>query len=230
MNPPAPRTLRSRFRAWQQRLRESYGGDISTPAARRRAWWHFHLVDHALVRVLWWNFYEIAPGVWRSNQPSPARLLRYKRMGIRAVINLRGGGSHSSFLFEREACRELGLSLHNVTLSARALLPRDRLLALVALMRRAERPFVFHCKSGSDRAGFAAAIYLAAVEGMPVTKARRQLHWRFLHSASGESGILDHVFDTFEAEARATPIDFETWLRTRYDAEALTESWQASRA
>jgi len=230
MNTPAPQTLRSRLRALERRLRDQYGRDISTPRARRRAWWHFQLLDHALLRILWWNLYEIAPGVWRSNQPSPARLVRYKRMGIRAVINLRGEAQQSPFLFEQEACRELGLTLHNVTLSARKLVPRQNILELIALMRAAERPFVLHCKSGSDRAGFAAALYLAVIEGVPVAQARRQLHWRFLHLAATDTGILDHVFDVYEAETAGTGTGLETWLRTRYDAEALTESWQARRA
>lgn len=221
--------LKHRFRTLERGLRNRYGRDISTPEARRRAFWHFQLLDHAFLRIVWWNFYEIAPGVWRSNQPSPERLKRYKKMGIRSVINLRGVVQQSPFLFEEEACRELGLTLHNVTLSARKLVPRENIQQLIALMRTAERPFVLHCKSGSDRAGFASAIYLMVIEGQPVRVARKQLHWRFLHLSSTETGILDHVLDVYEADAHETPMDFETWVNQRYDPEALTESWNASR-
>lgn len=223
------RSLKSRFQTLERRLRDRYGRDISTPRARRRAWWHFQLLDHAILRIVWWNLAEIAPDVWRSNQPSPARLKRYRTMGIRSVINLRGAAQQSSYLFEQEACAELGLILHDVTLSARKLVPRDDILHLIDLMLRAERPVVLHCKSGSDRAGFAAALYLAVIERRPVSEARRQLHWRFLHLSSTDTGILDHVFDVYEAETAATPMAFETWLETRYDHAALTESWQASR-
>ncbi len=222
-------TVKSRVQQWERHLRDRYGRDISTPRARRRAWWHFQLMDHAFLRVVWWNLFEIAPGVWRSNQPSPKRLLKYRRMGIRTVINLRGSGQNSPFLFEEEACRELGLTLHNATLSARKLVPRDELLDLLALMRVAEKPFVLHCKSGSDRAGFVAALYLAVIEGRPVAVARRQLHWRFLHLSTTDTGILDHVFDVYEAESAASGMDFATWLATCYDHEALTASWQAKR-
>ena len=38
-----------------------FGTDISTPAGRRAAALHFHLTDHALLRVLWTNFYPVAP-------------------------------------------------------------------------------------------------------------------------------------------------------------------------
>jgi protein tyrosine/serine phosphatase len=223
-------SLRSRFQTLERRLRDRYGRDISSPRARRRAWWHFQLLDHAFLRIVWWNFYKIAPGVWRSNQPSPRRLLRYKKMGIVSVINLRGQAKQSPFLFEQEACKELGLDLHNITLSARKLVPRENILQLIKLMRKAERPMVLHCKSGSDRAGFAAALYLAVIEGVSVSKARRQLHWRFLHLASSDTGILDHVFDVYERDAARQPVDLETWIATRYDHRKLTRSWRARRA
>jgi protein tyrosine/serine phosphatase len=225
-----PVTLKSRFRSIEHGLRDRYGRSIDGARARRRAWWHFQLLDHAFLRVMWWNLFEIAPGVWRSNQPSPNRLKRYKRMGIRSVINLRGAVQQSPYLFEEEACARLGLNLHDITLSARKLVPRENILALIALMRTVERPLVLHCKSGADRAGFASAIYLAVIEGVPVAEARQQLHWRYLHLASTDTGVLDHVFDVYEADFEADPLSLEDWLTTRYDADALTASWNASRA
>ncbi|MCA8883750.1 MAG: tyrosine-protein phosphatase [Rhodobacteraceae bacterium] len=223
-------SLKHRFQRVERRLRDLYGRDISTPKARRRAWWHFQMLDHAFLRILWWNLEEIAPGVWRSNQPSPRRLEIYKKRGIRSVINLRGEARQSPYLFEKEACDALGLTLHSITLSARKLVPRDQILDLLALMRRAEKPFVLHCKSGSDRAGFASALYLAVIAGRPVAEARRQLHWKYLHLSTTDTGILDHVFDVYEADNADRPIGLEDWLTTRYDHEALTESWQASRS
>ncbi len=221
--------LKSRVRAVEHALGDNFGRDISTPEARRRAWWHFQLIDHAALRVWWWNIEQIAPGVWRSNQPSPRRLKRYRDRGMRAVINLRGRSKQSPYLFEAEACDALGLTLHNITLSARKLVPAEELQELIALLRTAEKPFVFHCKSGSDRAGFVAALYLAIIEGRPVAEARRQLHWRYLHLSSTDTGILDHVFDVYEAEAAETGLDLETWIATRYDPAALTASWNAKR-
>ncbi|WP_165971710.1 phosphatase domain-containing protein [Meridianimarinicoccus aquatilis] len=223
-------TLKSRFRAIEHGLRDRYGRSIDGAQARRRAWWHFQLLDHAFLRVVWWNLFEIAPDVWRSNQPSPKRLKRYKRMGIRSVINLRGAVQQSPYLFEEEACAKLGLHLHNITLSARKLVPRENILTLIDLMRSVEKPFVLHCKSGADRAGFASAIYLAVIEGRPVAEARKQLHWKYMHLSTTDTGVLDHVFDVYEAEQADTPMPFEDWLNTRYDHEALTASWDASRA
>ncbi|MFV0244588.1 MAG: fused DSP-PTPase phosphatase/NAD kinase-like protein [Qingshengfaniella sp.] len=221
-------SIKSRFREIEHTLRRRYGRDISTPAARRRAWWHFQLLDHAFLRAWWWNLHEIAPGIWRSNQPSPRRLRRYKAKGIRAVINLRGDAKQSPYLFEREACEQLGLSLHSIALSARKLVPREDILSLIDLMRHVEKPFVMHCKSGADRAGFAAAIYLAVIAGRPVAEARKQLHWKYLHLSNDDTGILDYVFDAYQEDTAETPITLEEWFHTRYDPKALTRRWRAA--
>lgn len=182
------------------------------------------------MRILWWNYDEIAPGVWRTNQPSPARLRKLKERGLRSVINLRGKSKQSHYLFEAEACEALDLDLHNVTLSARRLPPRKMLKKLLRKMKKAQQPVLLHCKSGSDRAGFAAALYLAIVAGQPIGRARKQLHWRYLHLSTTDTGILDHVFDVYEADDAATGIDLESWIKTRYNPVELTRSWEAKRA
>ena len=56
----------------ERKLRTSFGTDLSTPSGRRAAYLNFHLMDHAFLRVLWTNLDTVAPGVYRSNQPSPA--------------------------------------------------------------------------------------------------------------------------------------------------------------
>ncbi|MBE3639448.1 fused DSP-PTPase phosphatase/NAD kinase-like protein [Mangrovicoccus algicola] len=221
--------IKARFREFEHRMRKKYGRRIGTPAERRQAMLHFHLLDHGFLRTVWWNMEEIAPGIWRSNQPSPRRVAHYAKMGIRTIINLRGEKRHSPYLFEREACDRHGITLLDIELSARKLVSREDLLRLLDLMRRAERPMLMHCKSGSDRAGFAAVLYLAVVEGRPLAEARRHLHWKYLHLSSTDTGILDHVLDVYEADSAATGQTLEDWIATRYDHEALTRSWKRTR-
>ena len=103
--------IRARLQRVQDRLSAVYGSDISTPEARRAAWWHFQLSDHAFLRLLWTNFAEVAPGVFRANQPSPERLASYHAKGIRTILNLRGRSNQSFYLFEAEACARLGMTL-----------------------------------------------------------------------------------------------------------------------
>src|SRR6056297_3014061 len=153
-------TLFKRISNWERGLRASYNTDLSTPRNRRRAEIYNLWFDHAVLRKVWTNQFQVAPDVYRSNQPTHDRFVRLKAMGVRSVLNLRGAGGAAHYLTEEESCRRLGLTLVNCTLQARDAAPRANIEALIAAFREIERPFVMHCKSGADRAGFAAAIYL----------------------------------------------------------------------
>ncbi|WP_377508204.1 tyrosine-protein phosphatase [Octadecabacter sp. R77987] len=201
-------------------------GELSTPAARRRAWWHFQFVDHAVIRHWWWNLHEIAPGVWRSNHPSPARLRRYKEMGIKSVISLRGNLRKSPMLFEEEACATYGLNLIYAPGFGSRIAPRkDAFASLRQAFQTAQKPFVVHCKSGADRTGMAAALYLIMIEGRPAEEAMQQLHWRYVHFKRAKAGVLDHVFRVYVAARDATGISFEDWVETAYDRDEITASF-----
>ena len=230
------RQIHHRLKAYQDRLGARFGSDISTPAARRAAHLHFILSDHAFLRVLWTNLYPVAPGVWRSNQPSARQFATLERRGIRSVLNLRGASPQSFWLFEAEACTSLGMTLHDLKMSARRAPHPQTLLALHDLLTTAERPMLIHCKSGADRTGLAAALYLIWVEGRSVAEAQRHLSWRYMHLSRGPTGILDHFLRVYArlAETRAAqgrPISLLDWIRTEYTQADLTASykrWQAN--
>ena len=67
-------------------------------------WQELMLKDHGFLRVWWHNLHEIRPGVWRSNQPSPARVHAAADRGIKTIINLRGPRSDGGWRLEKEAC------------------------------------------------------------------------------------------------------------------------------
>lgn len=213
----------------ERRLRRSFGKDISTPSARALAQLHYNLFDHAWLRTVWTNFWQIAPGVWRSNHPTHRRFEKYKRMGIRTVITLRGEEKYSHYLFEKESCEKLGLTLEHVKLWARMALKRARILHLIDTMRHAERPMMFHCKSGADRAGFASAVYLMVFEGVPVEQARKQLGLKYVHLEFTKTGIQGYILDTYAARNRRAAIPFEDWIATEYDAKKLQAGFEAKR-
>ncbi|NRB00933.1 MAG: tyrosine-protein phosphatase [Rhodobacteraceae bacterium] len=211
----------------EHRLSWSWGNDISTPAARRAALWHYNLIDHGFVRILWTNLYEIAPGVWRSNQPGPKRVQRYADMGIRSILSLRGHSDFSFQILEEEACANAGMTFHLRHLAARALVSREQVLAVIDLFDTIERPFLMHCKSGADRAGLASVLYLIHCEGWdPERAARKHLSMRFWHSRLTKTGILDHMMDAYIRAYRATGIPIRDWIATEYDPVALTESYR----
>ena len=209
------------FKGWEQRLQRHYHADLSSPDNRRRALIWNRWLDHGILRVLWTNQFEIAPGVWRSNHPGQSRFAALRAMGIHTVLTLRGASGNPSDLLEREACAAHGISLHAIALQARSAPTPAQIAALIAQFRSLPRPFLMHCKSGADRAGFASAVYLLVIGGEPVQTARRMLSPRYLHFRWSRTGVLDRVLDLYAARTRPdsarAPISFEDWAATEYD-------------
>lgn len=218
--------IHQKLKDWQDALGRRYGTDISTPAARRAAWWHFQLSDHAFLRIWWHNFFRVAPGLYRSNQPDARRLEKYARLGIKSVLNLRGASGQSFWLFEREACDRLGLPLIDLNMSARRAPEREVLLKLFDLFQTLPRPVLTHCKSGADRTGLAAALWLIWVEGKSVEDAMGQLSPRYAHLSFGRTGILDHFLRYYARERDRSGIALIDWIRNSYDPEELAASYR----
>jgi protein tyrosine phosphatase (PTP) superfamily phosphohydrolase (DUF442 family) len=161
---------------------------------------------------------ELAPGVWRSNHPTQARLQRLKARGVRSVLSLRGGGDAAHNATERLWCEELGLTLRSVGMSDKAAPSPENLLHLIESFREIEAPFLIHCKSGADRAGLASAVYLLTMTDAPLAEARKMLSWRFLHLRGSKAGVLDDVLDAYAADPG---LPFADWVATRYDPARL---------
>jgi protein tyrosine/serine phosphatase len=220
--------LRAFFNRIHEKERDfsrSFGKDISTPRARRQAKWHFYLSDHGILRGLWTNLFQIGPGVWRSNQPSKARLRRYKRMGIKTVLNLRGEDIFSFYLFEREACAELGLDLIDLKIYARALVSREQFMKLFEIFDRIEKPFVMHCKSGADRAGLVSALWLLDKQSASVDEAKAMLALKYMHIKRTKTGLMDHLLEVYEETGDGMAV--RDWFATRYDPKEITASFHA---
>jgi protein tyrosine phosphatase (PTP) superfamily phosphohydrolase (DUF442 family) len=217
--------LRERIDKAERRLRYSFGKDIEDPVKRRWSALHYNLFDHAFLRAVWTNFFEIAPGVYRSNQPTHRRFEKYAKMGIKTVINLRGEDSRAQYLFEEESCRKLGLTLVNAKLWARNTAPRSKIVAVIDALRAAEKPMMFHCKSGADRAGFVAAMYLLIFENASIEEAKKQLGIKYIHLDFTKTGVQDYILRVYEARLSLGEIGFEDWIRTEYASGILQEGW-----
>lgn len=219
--------INKRLKAAERRLATTFGTDISTPQGRRAAKWHFYLIDHGFLRGLWTNQDQIAPGVWRSNQPSPARMERLAAMGIRAILNLRGADVFSFYLFEKETAARLGIELIDLKIYARSLVPRERFLELFDIFDRIGRPFLMHCKSGADRAGLASALWLLDQEGASLAEAKKMLSLRYIHIKRTKTGLMDHLLECYEADCARDPMPVRRWFAEHYDPDAITASFHA---
>lgn len=225
----AKMSLASSIKSFEKRIRNYYNKDLSTPENRRRAMIYNLWFDHAILRIYWTNYFEIAPGVFRSNQPTNKRFETLKKNGIVSILNLRGESSEAHYLVEKESCEILGLKLFSAPLYAHSAPTREKIIQVIEIMRAIEKPFVIHCKSGADRAGFASAIYKLVFQEVSVREARKMLSLRYAHIKWSSTGILDYILDCFDSANKDTGIVFEEWARTQYDQYAIQEEYNQSR-
>jgi len=205
-----------------------FTGDVNTGRGRTLAWVDSLFIDHAVFRLIWSNLAPVEPGVlYRSNHPTPARLAGLaRRLGLRSVINLRGKTQSGSDALSRDAAQRLGLDFHDMAMESRGAPQRDRILRLHAIFQTMRAPALIHCKSGADRAGLAAGLFVL-FQGGTAQAALRQLSWRFGHIRQARTGILDAFFLTWQRQGEGRK-PFLDWVREDYDEAALRRDFHAN--
>jgi len=204
-----------------------YKGSLATRAGRRNAWLDALFVDHAVLRILWTNFAVVAPGLlYRSNHPTPGNLAAFTRKaGLRSLINLRGQAKNGSDALTRDTAARLGLDFYDMAFESRGAPHRERILRLAEIFATMRAPALVHCKSGADRAGLAAGLFVL-LQGGSTKDALRQLSLRFGHIKQSKTGILDAFFLTYAREAEGRK-NFLDWVRDDYDENALRAAFKA---
>lgn len=214
--------MTSRYRRW----RGSWASRFHEPVIRLAAWLDAMVVDHGLVRPLWNWPTQFAPDAWRSNHPSPRQIRRLARRGVRTIVNLRGLSTGGSSLFEIEACKAAGIELVALRMSSRGAPRKDVVQAFEAIVQQVERPVLFHCKSGADRSGFAAGLYLLLTGQGTVADAKAQLSMRHLHFKGAKTGLLHEFFCEYERYCAQTPLSFQQWVAEVYDPQQLERNFK----
>ena len=205
-----------------------FQGDVTTARGRALAWFDALVIDHAVFRLVWSNFAAVAPGqLYRCNHPTPQRLAALtRRYGLKTLINLRGQTRNGTDALSRAAATHLGLDFVDMPLESRGAPQRDRILRLHDIFRDMRVPALTHCKSGADRAGLAAGLFVL-FQGGTAREALQQLSLRFGHIRQARTGILDAFFHHYarEAEGRKPFLD---WVREDYDEAALRRDFHAN--
>lgn len=203
--------------------------DLTDPADYSRAMRGLMWGDHGVLRLAFKNFRPVGEGMWRGNQPSPARMKALKEMGFKTILNLRGTqpGRHYYDL-EHHTGKELGIRVVDLPWGSREAPYVERIEQLIEVFKTIEYPAFMHCKSGADRAGIVAVLYRLLHEGVPFEEAVEQLSFKYGHMRQGKTGMLDHFFDLYRERNAREPIDFLEWVRTEYDRQACHDGFMAS--
>jgi len=194
-----------------------------------KAWMNMLFSDHGLVRIVYNNFYSLPGQMYRLSQPAPFQVRRLKnKYQVKTIINLRGDNHFGSFLLEKEACDQVSIKLINFVMYSRTMPLKEVVLDAKKLMDEIEYPAAFHCKSGADRAGLFAALYLIFRENQSVEEAKKQLAMKYGHFKQAKTGMLDHFFQLYLDYAKEHDITFIDWVEQVYDRETAIQSFHSS--
>ncbi len=145
------------------------------------------------------------------------------------MINLRGHREVcGSDALGREAAAALGLEHIDAPLESRGAPHKDRVLRLAGIYARLSEPALIHCKSGADRTGLAAGIWLL-VRGGTVGAGAGPALAALRACGGGATGILDAFFRSYAAFVKrhgAKP--FLDWVRDDYSEDALRAEFRST--
>ena len=107
------------------------------------------------------HLYRVNDHIYRGRQPKKEDYAELARMGIKTVLDLRGGRFHKP----RERKLVEGAGMHYVSIRLSGLFPpkSQQIARILALLEDPERGPVFvHCRRGDDRVGLVIACYRIA--------------------------------------------------------------------
>lgn len=210
------------YRAW----RTTWTNRMHEPHVRLFAQLDALFIDHGILRPLWNRPEKFAAEAWRSNQPSARQIKQLANRGVNTIVSLRGLSAGGATLLEIEACKQVGVDLVSFRMSSRGAPQPGVILRLAELINQIQKPVLFHCKSGADRSGFVAALYLLLTGQGSIEQAKAQLSWRYLHFKGAKTGMLYAFLCEYEAFNAQQPIDLLTWVQDYYDPDALRDSFK----
>lgn len=214
------------YTARRERREARWNRPITTSGERLRAWADLLFADHGILRLIHLNLHQIDARVWRSAQPSPRDIATLARAGLKTIINLRGGKSHGAWQLEKDAAARYGITISDLVLRSREAPDRAMLLALPAFFAAQQYPLLAHCKSGADRAGLFAALYLLVMKGADAKTALAELSLRKGHFRYAQAGILDAFIEDFAENGEKKGKPFLEWVREDYDPARLTAAFR----
>ena len=115
------------------------------------------------------NFAQIAPGLYRSAQPTALGMRSAQALGIKTIVNLR------AFHSDRDELAGTGLRYFHVRVHAWHPEVEDIVAFLAVALNPVNQPVLVHCEHGADRTGMMVAAYRRVEQGWTVDEALAEL-------------------------------------------------------
>jgi hypothetical protein len=171
------------------------------------------------------NFGVVDPGlVYRSAQPTSDLPRLIREYHLSSILNLRGGSaSNPWYVSEVRLTRDNSVVFYDLPLSAIRRPTRRELILLLDVLERAAYPLLIHCKSGSDRTGLAAALYLLSRRGESPEQALGAFSLKYGHIPICGPNHLHEPLLEYGSWLKSrglshTPPRFRSWVEHLYRA------------
>ena len=115
------------------------------------------------------NLHQVAPGLYRSAQPTAEGFRQLKDLGIETVVNLR------SFHSDRDGIGDTGLAYEHIYMKAWHPEEKEAVRFLQIVTNPKRTPVLVHCQHGADRTGTMCALYRVAVQAWRKEEALREM-------------------------------------------------------
>ena len=148
------------------------------------------------------NFHEVGDHIYRGAQPTDQGIQSLARLGVKTIIDLRGGDSHRRA--EEKVVKTAGMRYVHVPLKGFGAPQDEEMSKLLALLDDSSGwPVFVHCKRGADRTGTVIACYRIAHDHWQGQKALTEAK---LHGTSWLERAMQQYILRFEATYnRASP-------------------------
>jgi protein tyrosine phosphatase (PTP) superfamily phosphohydrolase (DUF442 family) len=161
--------------------------------------------------------------VYRSAQmTAPALGRTVRELGVKTVLNLRGGSARSKWYpAERAATTAAGATQVDVAMSSCEWMSRAQMRAVVRVLETCRRPLLIHCQWGSERTGLVSALATLLRPGSTLDDARRQFSVRYLYLPVGDGRVMREHLSQYERWLAArgfahSPERFREWAAKGY--------------
>ncbi|WP_457564813.1 dual specificity protein phosphatase family protein [Caminibacter sp.] len=148
------------------------------------------------------NFYEIAPGVYRSHQLYEFNLPKfYEKYHFKTILNLRGAKEGAKWYeYEKKFCHEHNITLIDFKISDKKIQSLKTMKKLIQIVKNAKKPVLIHCKAGADRTGLVSAIYLYSIGDKNASKMLSFKYGHFPYLGS-PTKAMDESFEKFKMKS-----------------------------
>ena len=107
------------------------------------------------------NFHQVDQSVYRGAQPTQQGINSLAALGVKTIVDLRGGGGRSSQ--EKRSVEAAGMRYINIPMNGHAAPTEQQVSRLLSLLNNSGGAPVFvHCRRGADRTGTIVACYRIA--------------------------------------------------------------------